>query len=123
MTRAGGPLHKPPRPSPSLADVLNAMQRLALMRRVPGCRGALSVDHICTLSWVLGEKTVERYALGERVENCTLEPPLAGDELARLTSLEAFIRERHAEAVRNFADPALRALLDELLAIADGTRP
>jgi hypothetical protein len=83
MSGAGGKTRGAARPAarrvgPSLAQIVNAQNRLALMRRVPGV--TLSVEHVWTLTYLLGAATTELYALGERIDDSKLESPAAALE-------------------------------------------
>jgi hypothetical protein len=87
------------------------------MRREPGWRGALSVDHICTLAWLLGEKTVECFQRGERCVGADLEPPVPAGAPTAIDEVVSAVLVRHGEAVRRHASPLERALLNDLLEI------
>jgi hypothetical protein len=89
MSRAGGPRPKRAQLEPCLAELVNAHNRLTLLRRAPECYlSPLSADHISAIAYVLGKRTAERLAAGERIDDRGLEPlpepgaPI-GDELAR----------------------------------------
>lgn len=75
---------------PSLAQIVNAQNRIALMRRVPGCRGSLSVEHISTISYALGCHTTSLLTAGERIDESALEHPAEPlvAELGRASELD-----------------------------------